>query len=98
MVLTEWYDWEFVLKFEAEGPEFAKCLRSRTIYWNSERSDQLLKQNAFKLIPESVYDLIHSTIIIHTNWGRNRTVKHADKVRKDYYTTIFGYSKEPASK
>ena len=36
------------LKFEAESPELANVLRSlETIYLNSERSDQFLKQNAF---------------------------------------------------
>ena len=35
-------DQEKLLKFEAEGREFAKCLRSlnRTIYSNSKRSEQ----------------------------------------------------------
>ena len=37
--------WENLLKFEAEGQKFAKILRS--IYSNSERSDQFLKQNVF---------------------------------------------------
>ena len=36
---------EKLLKLEAEGREFAKILR--TIYLNSERSEQFLKQNAF---------------------------------------------------
>ena len=37
------------MKFEAEGREFAKRIRSltRTIFSNSERSVQFLKQNAF---------------------------------------------------
>ena len=42
-------DQEKPLKFEAEGREFAKKLRSlnRTIYSNSEKSEQFLKQNSF---------------------------------------------------
>ena len=41
-------DREKNLKFEAEGGEFAKLLRSleQLIYSNSERSVQFLKQNA----------------------------------------------------
>ena len=40
-------DREKLLKFEAEGREFAKKFEiSRTIYSKSERSDQFLKQNA----------------------------------------------------
>ena len=42
-------DREKLLKFEAEDREFAKVLRSlKTINSNNERSEQLLKQNAFR--------------------------------------------------
>ena len=42
-------DWEELLKFEAEGWEFAKFLRPlyRTIYSNSEKSVQFLKTECF---------------------------------------------------
>ena len=46
-------DLEKLLKFEAEGREFAKLLRSlgleitRTIYSNSERSEQFLVTECF---------------------------------------------------
>ena len=42
-------DWEKLLKFEAEDREFAKILRSlfRTIYSNSERSEQVLVTECF---------------------------------------------------
>ena len=41
-------DWEKLLKFEAEGQEFAKILRKLgTIYSNSERSEQFLVTECF---------------------------------------------------
>ena len=47
-------DWEKILKFEVEGREFAKFLKShRTIYSNSERLEQfLVKECFFKLFLE----------------------------------------------
>ena len=42
-------DREKLMKYEVEGQEYAKVLKSlnRTIYLNSERSEQFLKQNTF---------------------------------------------------
>ena len=41
-------DWERLLKFEAEGREFAKFVEiTRTIYSNFERHQKFLKQNVF---------------------------------------------------
>ena len=42
-------DWEKLLKYEAEGREFAKILRSLEDYSNSKRSDQFLNQNMYFL-------------------------------------------------
>ena len=42
-------DREKLLKFEVEGPEFSKILRSlRTIYANSERSEQFFDRQSSK--------------------------------------------------
>ena len=41
-------DYEKLLKFEAEGQEFAKCFEIiRTIYSNSERSEKILVTECF---------------------------------------------------
>ena len=43
-------DQEKLLKFKAEGQEFAKKIKIiRTIYLHSERSENFLKQNFFNL-------------------------------------------------
>ena len=54
-------DREKLLKFEAEGQEFSKFMRSlkQSRYLNSERPDQFLKQNVFLLFPGGFSDRIH---------------------------------------
>ena len=53
-------DQENLLKFEAEGHEFAKCLRQQEQFTQAVKGHNIfLKNNAFSLVHGYFLDLIH---------------------------------------
>ena len=78
-------DWEKLLKFEAEGQEFAKSEITITIYLNRERSEQFLKQNAFLTCS---WRFLRSNELEELEFKLEKNIgiyKHAGKFRKWNY-------------